>query len=119
MKDWTQEQIQEYNKMCAEFLGWKNLNDDSLPEYVTPSGKFYTLMYLQFESDWNWIMEVYIKINKLIQEKSTVDFIFGTETNDLHLNLWNAFENENCSKETVVQAIYEFLIWYNENSSRR
>jgi hypothetical protein len=38
-------------------LGWKNLNDDSFPEYIDTVGNFYPLKELKFDSDWNWLME--------------------------------------------------------------
>ena len=41
----TQEEI-KYNKLCADLMGWKNLNDDSYPEYLTPMGDFYSLKNL-------------------------------------------------------------------------
>ncbi len=56
--NWTKEEILEYNKKCADFRGWKDLNNDSFPEYIDKLGNFYPLKELKFHSDWNWIMEV-------------------------------------------------------------
>ena len=70
--------LEEYNRMCAEFLGWEL---KSYPTYMnTPfsgrsiwfsptssDGKTRTFACERgkefFDSDWNWIMEVYNKIN--------------------------------------------------------
>ena len=64
----TQEEILEYNKRCAEFLG-KEYNDNKIVTPYThfsgqnPTGKIWE--ECKFHSDWNWIMEVYDKICKL------------------------------------------------------
>ena len=36
--NWTKKERIEYNKKCADFLGWKNLNDESFPEYINTYG---------------------------------------------------------------------------------
>jgi hypothetical protein len=100
-------EIENYNRLCAEFLGWKNLNDDSFPEYIDKLGNFYPLKELTFDSDWNWIMEVVDAIEKL---GHTVD-IWNNVCVIPHLKK-SIGESK---KEAVVQAINQFLIWYNEN----
>lgn len=117
--------IPDYNKRCADFLGWKNLNDDSFPEYVNNNGDFYSLKNLLFDSDWNWIMEVIDVIQKLDINKNKLSshpyyYGFDLETNnyyahfqfgeDLHFN----GESKESQKEAVVQAITQFLIYYNK-----
>ena len=73
----TQEEISEYNKMCAEFLGivegyFKSEIDCPILEYqwmVVSANCTYEMQkedfpllnvydYLKFHSDWNWIMEI-------------------------------------------------------------
>jgi|694.fasta_scaffold00478_85 hypothetical protein len=139
----NKEEIIEFNKRCAEFLKdmkyiraypeSSNLMykiDTSL--FKTPFSKELTskinhfesgeviLRYmilledLKFHSDWNWIMEVYLKINRFIQIKSIENFILGTETNDVHLAMWEAFEDTDNNKEKLVHAINQFLIWYGQ-----
>lgn len=123
----------EYNKLCAEFLGYTNTTptdpDFSIYENekgITIKGRLYKLlepMSMEFDSDWNWIMEVYHKINFLIQEKSTTDFIFATCVDSFHLELWASFEDSHVSlkesKKATVLAIWNFLNWYNENTRIR
>ncbi len=130
MKEFNKE---EYNQMCAEFLGAvieqpypanKDYEQDGyviyFPKDTVTLGIYrnYSLKGLKFDSDWNWIMEIYIKINQLIQQKQSVDFVFGKESDPFHLALWDAFEIEDCSKEAVVEAIWNFLNWYNEHISK-
>lgn len=105
----TQFNKEEYNKMCAEFLKW----EVEMPEDLN-----------QFDSDWNWIMEVIDKI-----EITSMDFhgrfrVFISSDNCC-INATNldtsretrcyAYFND-CygasKKEAVVQAIWEFLNWY-------
>ena len=101
----TQEEILDYNKRCAEFLGWKNLNDDSFPEYVDKLGNFYPLIKLTFHSDWNWIMEVLNKIKPLVCEAEFTNRV------GLHLR--------ELQKEKVIEGINQFLIWYNNENNKR
>ena len=57
----TQEEIFDYNKRCAEFLG-KEYNDNRIVTPYShfsgqnPTGKVWE--ECKFHSDWNWIMEV-------------------------------------------------------------
>ena len=116
----TQQEILEYNKRCAEFLGWKNLNDDSFPEYVNPLGDFYQLKELKFHSDWNWIMAVVEAIEKLKFNVRitiaciTIENAFDNDSNLSPIYKFHSTQGEfESKKEAVVQAINEFLIWYN------
>ncbi len=60
----THQEIQERNEQIALMLGWKNLNDDSFPEYIDTVGNFYPLKELKFHSDWSWLMEAVEFISK-------------------------------------------------------
>jgi hypothetical protein len=73
---------EEYGKMCAEFLGWKEDFAHELDRYgyvqtidgyKTPflniaghesnrSMLIHSIAQLKFDSDWNWIMEVCTKL---------------------------------------------------------
>lgn len=115
----TQQEILEYNKLCAEFLGWKNLNDDSFPEYVDKLGNFYPLKELKFHSDWNWIMEMLDKVALLD---------FGWKITSKYVNIYShagdprgEFDCKhkiNCPENVMldtVRTINQFLIWKNNN----
>ena len=111
----TQQEVLDYNRLCAEFLGWEYIDKDSHPNAYENYGWWLKGTYskdvdalnnpnwkgfnsgLKFHSDWNWIMEV---IEAIVKSREIDRVLF--------LSI--------CSKkETVVQAIDQFLIWYNEN----
>lgn len=103
----TQEEILEYNKRCAEFL---NLHRDK--EVVIFNMKAYTYDLLKFHSDWNWIHEVIEAIEKLdfgIKQCRKVVEIYRDSNKE------NIFYIKKTSrKHSIVEAINQFLIWYNE-----
>lgn len=73
----TDQQIKDFNKRCVDFLGIKyeerTVDTDIDPVFSKPArqlvfnigNKKYTLNNLKFHSDWNWIMDVVIKIEML------------------------------------------------------
>ena len=87
-------------------------------------GDFYLLKNLMFDSDWNWIMMVIEKIEGLGFNTDSYSPIQGSvELEDtLHqFNIWDKINPEiegraKTKKEATIQAIYKFLIWYNENN---
>jgi len=135
----TQQEILDYNRRCAEFLGCV---EHSYPSsmgtpfhgrrvWMSPTssdGKtrtFYCVVGEEhFHDDWNWIMEVVEAIEKLPEHYTTAIhsdtfdkgdeykmFIFNNEGEIL------VGENGKTKKEAVVNTINQFLIWYNENKS--
>jgi hypothetical protein len=59
----TQEEILDYNKLCAEFLGWEYAKDrDIWNPNMHHDYSFTYSINLKFHSDWNWIMEICISI---------------------------------------------------------
>ena len=118
--------IADYNKRCAEFLGYKKDTVDGRDVVRIPnktwsvwSNRFqdyieddwYALYEpsfrsLEFHSDWNWIMEVV----EAIEKKAWVNIKGCAVDISTIVNL-----NAPTKKEAVVQAIDRFLIWYNEN----
>ena len=106
----------EYNKLCAEFLGYTNTTptdpDFSIYENekgITVKGRLYKLlepMSMEFDSDWNWIMEVLLKAYSVLPPSSDT-------RQDLIRRAGSG------SKEATVLAIWNFLNWYNENTRIR
>ncbi len=125
----TQEEILQYNKLCAEFLGYHFYNKEItfgrseeskptiLPNFIEINEKEYQLPSLKFHSDWNWIMEVVEAIEKLGYEFrgwSNIYYIVDSKNNSDVV----AEESGNLTKkEAVVQAINQFLIWYEQNKT--
>ena len=130
-----QEEILQYNKMCAEFLGWEIVENEILtvPDdcKVKPQIYFPAYQNLLFHSDWNWIMEVVEAIEKLklpspsiipirvqIEEKSCR--IFKGTWNDskegfISVVSYKGNKVQYSKKEAVINAINQFLIWYEQN----
>ena len=116
----TQEEILDYNKRCAEFLGWKQIKDleeiDENNQHVKDCWflaytelVFWNTDVLKFHSDWNWIMEVVDAINKTQNPRTSGDTTHSSLKREVQVLLGKSI------KEAVVQAINQFLIWYNEN----
>lgn len=77
-------EVQEFNKLCAEFLGWEYIDKDLHPQAYENYGWWVKGTYtnninarnnsnwkgfdsdLKFHSDWNWIMLVIDNIEKII-----------------------------------------------------
>lgn len=128
----------EYNKLCAEFLGWtyygwnNPLHNSSISKqgyWVNEKSISIKLSDrirknpLIFDFDWNWIMEVVEKI-----EKELPNIYFQIEDNECYVFDISKFDDTqmfpiimsdigNSKKEAVVQAIWEFLQWYENNKN--
>jgi len=101
----TEQEIQERNKQIALMLGWKNLNDNSFPEYINAFGDFYSLKELKFHSDWNWLMESVEFIKKNIKTSNdTQDAKIG----ELFIDEW----------KLGVKQYYLRIIQWTENGWR-
>ena len=107
----TQQEILDYNKRCTEFLGWTNLNDESFPEYLDKVGNFYPLKELKFDSDWNWIMEVV----EAIKEKTNFKTIDECSEDEWYATIGVTRLTITSKKQAVVEAINQFLIWFEQN----
>lgn len=117
----TKEWIRNYNKKCAEFLGWKY---DSKTSIHFTKGTWIDNKNighcaergLSFHSDWNWIMEVVEAIERLSKVGETYMFSItkfsvrvshkGNRIVDLPI--------DDTKKEAVIQAIDQFIDWYNK-----
>ena len=138
-----QEEILEYNKRCAEFLGYTFSHYTNDKSKATPEIKFvwgaeaeilkrcnawwrcsktpddnFSWNFpsdLLFHSNWNWIHEVV----EAIENKGYDVFINGLYCRITDSGMTD-FEIESgaatTKQEAVVQAINQFLIWYNENN---
>lgn len=134
----TQQEILDYNKRCSEFLGYKkdtvNGRDvvripnktwsewsHRLQDYIEDD--WYALYEpsfhsLQFHLDWNWTMEVVEAIEKLGYWVCIQNTYIGFgNKNDENTFLNYSFSSfKTTKKEAVLQAINQFLIWYNKQA---
>lgn len=156
----TQQEINEYNKRCAEFLGiLYGLRQNGIVKEESKvrirgildleETKGLHINHCKFHSDWNWIHEVIDALEELgsytimgIKQKGAfkiegdkVEFYFNPNQQLLlHLQVrpfiheytWKhpMYKNHITSsckgktkKEAVVQAIDEFLIWYEQSKT--
>ena len=132
----NEKEILEYNKRCALFLGaiyseqaeaWGFGNAKNIG-----SKMFHGVMYhnviqaerfekeLKFHSDWNWIMDVVEAIEKLTKQDGygyeiliTNSLCVIEETNKIFDSNQRVYAKT--TKEAVVEAINQFLIWYEQN----
>ena len=119
------EEILEYNKRCATFLGAVFYDDDKIafPEgyYMLDSHEFdlpCQLTDMSFHSDWNWIMYVIDKIESTNIKKGfgyyycfKIGYDWCTiEGSDGKIIPTICYRNK---IESTIQAIDKFLIWYN------
>lgn len=130
------EEILQYNKMCAGFLGYVYVSSldvkegkyhssiiagwyKKVPGIYLPRLNFHLYIGrnhfdLKFDSDWNWIHEVVDTINKLPQFN---DWWLNTKFNSMRECIKIKLGLSNSNKEAVINAINQFLIWYNEKAN--
>lgn len=129
----TQKEINDYNEMCASFLGWEKLDTDSEMQtwkvlYKNNEGEYKYTLNMQFHSDWNFIIEVIEKI-ELLSDKFHGCFRVIIDSNTCTIKSSNlkidnhrfsyTYHSECISetkKEAVVDAINEFLTFYNHDN---
>lgn len=117
----NQEEINKYNHRCAEFLGFKYKNQAKFwaiypldnNSYLRQLG-YVRMDELKFHSDWNWIMEIVKAIEKLgyfVMINKWTSVYTGKEKEGERVQI-TTIEGKN-KKLNTVQAINQFLIWYN------
>ena len=140
----TQEEILEYNKLCAEFLGMYDYSIDNkyftkgryfcYPEKEKNQGSNYFDVSNCFLKDWSWIHSLIEKIESLgfkviigfnnycgiiKTSKVTTDKTIRFESSKVVKEDNKMFtKRPETKKECVVEVIYEFLKWYNDTDNR-
>ena len=124
MKSYNQK---EFNKLCAEFLGW-NLEDGYYNRDMHHEYSFVKDDELKFHSDWNWIIEVVEKIENLrgVTVETNNNWVgeftivircsgySGTYYKSINKPRVSHGQDFRTKKEAVVESIWQFLNWYNE-----
>jgi hypothetical protein len=134
MKDFNRE---EYNKLCAEFLGWKedfaHETDkygyiQTIDGYMTPfinsgghesnrSIYIHSTSQLKFDSDWNWIMEVVDKI------ENEYKYLLKITSSPTLSNRWfmhtTTIQNNRLSDLTNDKYIVNYQSDYSKNESKK
>jgi hypothetical protein len=116
---------QEFNRLCAEFLGWKQ-NSKKTTFYVDKNDgrHIYEIQDLKFHSNWEWIMQVVDKIEGLKEGEEVEHNWYVTIGEGNYCRIFTdefkTFQDEiivyntNTKKDAVVLAIWEFLQSYNK-----
>lgn len=110
--------IIENIKLVGEFMGMAPHNINELDGFWTNTIKahnFDNVINLQFNSDWNWLMEVVEKIESLgyyVNITGTYVSIGAIEskTNPIFIE-----KDSNIKIEAVYNACVEFIKWYNSH----
>jgi hypothetical protein len=91
------------NRLIAEFMNY-NLEIVNNEVYFTHDDMLESLSdeELHYDTDWNWLMEVVEKIEKV----GKTEFKFSVEFEKVKLS---------SNIESVYNACIEFVKWYNEN----
>lgn len=128
----NEQEIIKYNERCAKFLGAYFCNDD---QNAYPNGYWIIdndeidlpsdLKDMSFHSDWNWIHKIIDNIEKLELDKFGLGRFITTCSNRVghyfEIRERNSYDDKiedgfgESKKEAVVQAINQFLIWYEQN----
>lgn len=109
----NKQEILNYNKRCAEFLGAKvtDLGGAQKAIYYPILGGSHYAHKLKFHSDWNWIMEVVEAIEKIKEVRD----VCITTTGCVIFHKEKPFSSHGVyKKEAAIQAINQFLIWYED-----
>lgn len=125
----------EKNILIAEFMGYEIQKDPTerfFGRYKTPITKVWVKENeLSFDSDWNWLMQVVEKIDELktpitnnpnligkfedyqleISNKHVVIYAHGEVTKDI------TYTKESTKIESVYNACFVFIKWYNEKNT--
>lgn len=133
----TNEQILEFNKLCADFLGatintttskdfhfYENLKmiNNQICAVKTIEDEWLDVNTLKFHSDWKLLMSVKQKISEL-------GYLFFVFPDSICVNKNRTisspkitrveFKKPEDEKNALVEATYNFLIWYNDKQKTK
>ena len=102
----------ENNKIIAEFIGWEINNE----LWINDKKVFvqYTDQSLKFNSDWNRLMEVVEKIEKLkyFIQIDSIGVVISKEKKIITVS------DNRYKIEAVYNACVEFIKWYNKQENK-
>ena len=118
----------EKNRIIANFMGYEKIifpeNSRYLGQYKNPiSKRIYELDDLEFDRDWNWLMEVVEKIEKskyFHEININYDDVYKDHNCIIIPSQKNTFNQIQCNAGTKIESVYnaciEFIKWYNEQN---
>ena len=126
-----QDELNKRNSDIAIMLGYVNTTPtdkdfnifENKQKPFTAIPRLIETMSMKFHSDWNWLMEVVEAIEKLGYESLTGGSEYYYPEKGMRCiqsfikdNI-TIYQEAKSKKEAVVQAINQFLIWYNEHNT--
>jgi hypothetical protein len=118
----------ENNKLIAEFMGVRHTDDskylENLKEMRSEGVYFeqgYMTSELHYYTDWNWLMEVVEKIEKLSYRRGRHFYLFieqcyvQVKIDRMNEELFSKWGSTNNKIGAVYSACVEFVQWYNKN----
>lgn len=138
----TQHDLLTFNKMCAEFIGAEKVHRfDSLGFNYYKHSLFHRRewsnrfqdyeandlmcpMQMEFYSDWNWLMtiidsiQIKCKVFININGNSTCEIKCAYPSGSIQHRKDLKFDcYADTKKESVIETLNQFLIWYNETTT--
>jgi hypothetical protein len=97
--------IEEKNKMIAEFMGYRWLDDDNMwikGEWPSCS---YLDKYLEYDTSWDWLMPVVKKCRDLVINPKNGDEVY----------ILSDLDNKvmSCNNVIAFDGLVGFIEWYN------
>jgi len=121
----TEQEILYYNKLIAKFMGdykglyWSDINEF----YLNENGQMAMLTNRcgRWNSSWDWIMDVVIKINTMEDFRySTKILTMDVEIEDSHTLKIVAESSLDFNPDELLKSVYQcvvkFIEWYNKNN---
>jgi hypothetical protein len=115
----NQKQITENNKLLAEFMNHKPTFDVYIDDVLTTLER----PIKNYNSDWNWLMEVVDKIENIVIQKLSFSFniqkdrvsLFYSHINEPKKQIEMYFEwGQKTKIANTYKIAVEFIKWYNE-----
>lgn len=116
------------NKLIAVFMGMKPLNNDSsVLVFSTDRGNdIVSIDNLQYQNDWNLLMEVVERIEKTNVQKLSFNFNIQKDRVSLYyihtsepkkqIEMWLEF-GQKTKIENTYKIVIEFIKWYNNEKT--
>ena len=114
--------MEKNNKIIAEFLNWEKIDCRGCVDYVLPKSlagpiyRFTTRDMLDFDTDWNWLMEVVEKIESLgywINLHGNISY-YNFEIGNNDNNFKTIIGEEDSKFKAVYDGIIKFINFYNK-----
>ena len=115
--------MEENNKLIAEFLGWEKIYLEGCVAYTLPESladpiyKLDSRFILEFDSNWNWLMEVVEKIEKEFCSTNIHYYsqkqIYSVDFSGFNIK-YEESEYGNNKLKILYESVIKFINFYNK-----